>query len=877
MRELANADEPSKLLAWRGLLSTALLAGAGSGLGIFAICHGAFSVAEVALIVSSCVAAICVLITVLLFRKVPLQVVATASTAYYALYLVLGIVISLRGDGDHDHVFVYLLWFFPLLVFNKMVNTPTAGRLQARVVLAAPLITLAFLEPGAVRHQAMDTRVFLIAFCMSYVLFGLTLNIVTRFREAYIVERERAETLRVEAELLESISDCFISLDSSFRLTYLNDAACSEFGIERNSALGTEIPGAVPAFFSATMLADLRAAARKKTPSTFESQDQQGRWFEMRCFPQSAGVSVYFRNITETVLSRRQLEEANANLREQSELLDNAQDAIFVQDMQSRILYWNKGAERLFGWAAEDVLGRTTAEIFHPHRVGVRRAFEQVLEHGVWSGELSKNHKDGRTLIVESRSTLVRAADGTPRSILSTNTDITDRKSAEERIRRLAFYDTLTGLPNRFLLYENLNAALEQSSLTDDMGALLFIDLDDFKTLNDTSGHETGDLLLREVGRRLKASVRRGDSVARLGGDEFVVMLRGLGANEERARQIAKGVGRDILESLKLPYRFGAYEYLGTASIGITCFPRKPDRVDDMLKRADLAMYSAKSQGRNGLCLFDPVMETVVAARAALQVDLRLALNKQEFELHYQPQLDVEGRVTGAEALVRWRHPRRGLVPPSEFIPLAEEAGLIIDLGTWVLRAACTQLAAWSRRPGLNEITIAVNVSTRQFLDSQFVHLVEGVLESSGVDPRRLKLEITESSTMDKVNDTIAKMAALRARGVSFSLDDFGTGFSSLSQLKRLPLDQLKIDQSFVRDVLSGAMDASIVRTIITLGRNLNLAVIAEGVETSEQREFLKGQGCFAYQGFFFSRPLPVPEFEEFVLEAASLQEMGVA
>lgn len=398
---------------------------------------------------------------------------------------------------------------------------------------------------------------------------------------------------------------------------------------------------------------------------------------------------------------------------------------------------------------------------------------------------------------------------------------------------------------------------------------MIVIDLDDFKTLNDTSGHETGDLLLQQAARELKSLVRKRDSLARLGGDEFAVVLEGLGADAEIAAGEAREVGERIVRALQRPQRLRGSEYLGTASLGITLFDGSGETPDDLLKRAEMAMYRAKAKGRNTMCLFDPSMAKSVAARAALQVDLRKALAGKEFELHYQPQVSHEGRVVGAEALLRWPHPRRGMVPPSEFISLAEEAGLIVELGSWVLKTTCRQLAAWAVTPDMGELRIAFNVSNRQFLDSQFVGRVEEEIAKSGADPRRLKLEITESSAMVRVNDTVAKMEKLRALGVAFSLDDFGTGFSSLSQLKRLPLEQLKIDRSFVRDVPSRAQDASIVRTIIDLGRNLHLSVIAEGVESETQRQFLESQGCHLYQGYLFSKALPAREFEAFVAEEA--------
>jgi len=559
------------------------------------------------------------------------------------------------------------------------------------------------------------------------------------------------------------------------------------------------------------------------------------------------------------------LTEQNVILRERSELLDKAQDAIFVQDMESRILYWNQGAERLFGWSAAEVMGLHVGDIFQSSAQEVRRAFSSVVQQGEWVGEISKKHKAGRDLIVESRCTLVRTSDNTPHSILAINTDITNRKAADARIHNLAFHDVLTGLPNRTLLRERLEKALAATHELQNCGALVLIDLDDFKTLNDTSGHDLGDRLLQEVATRLKSCIRSSDTAARLGGDEFVVMLLNLSKDPETANGEAKSIGETIVHALQRPYLLQHQEYEGTASVGATLFQGRSETVDDLLKRADLAMYQAKAQGRNRLCLFDPAMESTAASRVELLADLKKALANDEFELYYQPQVTTDRRVVGCEALLRWRHPLRGMVPPNEFIPLAEADGLIVELGYWVLDTACLQLAAWAQQPGMGDLHMAVNVSIRRFFDSRFVPFAEKALRMSGANPKRLKLEITESFMTERVHDVIAKMSALKAHGIGFSMDDFGTGYSSLSQLKRLPLDQLKIDQSFVRDVLNGVRDASIVRTIIALGQSLDLAIIAEGVETERQREFLEEHGCYAYRGYLFSPALPFSKFAAFV------------
>jgi diguanylate cyclase (GGDEF)-like protein/PAS domain S-box-containing protein len=443
--------------------------------------------------------------------------------------------------------------------------------------------------------------------------------------------------------------------------------------------------------------------------------------------------------------------------------------------------------------------------------------------------------------------------------------DITERKTAADKIEQLAFFDLLTDLPNRRLLLDRLHQAMAASARSEKCGALLFIDLDNFKTLNDTLGHDIGDLLLQQVARRLVTCVRERDTVARLGGDEFVVMLEDLSENMPEAATQTEIVGEKILAVLNETYDLGIYKHHSTPSIGVTLFVNHQETIDELLKRADLAMYQAKAAGRNTLRFFDPDMQASVTARAAMEVDLRKAIVEKQFLLHYQAQVNSSGRVIGAEALVRWQHPERGLVSPADFIPMAEESGLILPLGHWVLESACGQLAAWAAKPDLAHLTIAVNVSARQFSLPNFVEQVLAVVDYLGARPDRLKLELTESLLLENAEDIIAKMLALRARGVGFSMDDFGTGYSSLSYLKRLPLDQLKIDQSFVRDVLTDPNDAAIARTIVALGQSLGLAVIAEGVETEAQREFLEAHGCHAYQGYLFSRPLPVEGFEEFV------------
>ena len=566
---------------------------------------------------------------------------------------------------------------------------------------------------------------------------------------------------------------------------------------------------------------------------------------------------------------------ADARIRHQASLLDKAQDAILVRDLEHRIIFWNKSAERLYGWNQLQVLGQSIETLLYEDPTQFRRATQAVLEQGEWTGEIVQRHRDGSTIEVEGRWTLVRGDDGQPQSILAINTDIRQRKASEREIQRLAFYDALTGLPNRMLLMDRMHQALATARRRQQGGALLFIDLDNFKQLNDTLGHDQGDLLLQQVAQRLNTCVRSVDTVARLGGDEFVVMLEELSPKPHELALHARGVGEKILTMLAVPYALAGYQYRSTPSIGIAPFTGEQSSVGELLKQADLAMYQAKTAGRNTLRFFDPDMQAVVTARAGLETDLRAALAQEEFLLHFQPQMHQSGRCVGVEALVRWAHPERGMVSPAQFIPLAEETGLILPMGRWVLHTACKLLSSWQDEPALAHLTMAVNVSSRQFRHASFVDDVARVLAITGAPAHLLKLELTESLLVEDMETTIATMAALRSYGVGFSLDDFGTGYSSLSYLKRMPLDQLKIDQSFVRDLLTDPNDAAIVDTIIGLSRSLGLEVIAEGVETAEQRELLARAGCLHYQGYLYSRPLPADMLETFLRDSLGPHRPG--
>lgn len=465
--------------------------------------------------------------------------------------------------------------------------------------------------------------------------------------------------------------------------------------------------------------------------------------------------------------------------------------------------------------------------------------------------------EDEQTLLIEMASDISFALDNFVRE--------EDRRQAEERVNRLAFYDQLTNLPNRILLTDRLRHMMTNSTRSKYYNALIFIDLDHFKILNDTLGHDIGDALLRQAGRRLVSAVRASDTVARFGGDEFVLLLSDLSKTEAGAVAHVRTISEMLRNVLAQPYQLDKLLHTCTSSIGITLFSGLDTAIEDLLKQADLAMYNAKAAGRNTVRFFDPVMQSAVISKASMEKDLLRALEERQFTLYYQPQMTEGAGLTGVEALVRWCHPVRGMVPPGEFIPLSEEIGVIIPLGDWILETACTQLAAWAGDAATSHLTMAVNVSGRQLSEANFVERVLNILSRTGAPPRNLKLELTESILVDNLQDTTEKMLALKARGVSFSLDDFGTGYSSLSYLKQLPLEQLKIDRSFVRDILTDPSDAAIARTVVALAQSFGLSVIAEGVETEAQRKYLTEINCCAHQGYLYSRPLPVDDLMAYI------------
>lgn len=543
-------------------------------------------------------------------------------------------------------------------------------------------------------------------------------------------------------------------------------------------------------------------------------------------------------------------------------------DAILITDAMANIVRVNRAFTDITGYGEEEVLGKNP-RIMSSGRQDKEfyiEMWQQLLHTGSWSGEIWDRRKSGQIYPKWLNITAVKNDKQEITHYVAIFSDITVRKQADEEIRNLAFYDALTRLPNRRLFHDRFRAGLTISARRNDYGAVLFIDLDRFKVLNDTMGHDYGDLLLVEVAGRIKSCVREMDTVARLGGDEFVVLLEGIGAAMEEASRRAGTVAEKIREYLSMPYCLKEFEHHNSPSIGISLFNGSKISVDELMQQADMAMYQAKSAGRNVVRFFDPVMQQKVAMRASLENDLHNAIALGQMQLFYQVQVDKMHRPLGAEVLLRWIHPHRGLVMPGQFIPIAEESSLILQIGDWVLEQACCQLGRWRNREQTRNLLLAVNVSPKQFSQQNFVEKIAAMLDKHHVEPRLLKLELTENLVLHDMKSAVSKMHALKQLGIGLSMDDFGTGYSSLAYLKDLPLDQIKIDQSFIRGISNHGNDALLVRTIIKLAENFNMEVIAEGVESEDQLEFLASHACPSYQGFYFGKPIAIEEFESKLL-----------
>ncbi|MBS4096974.1 MAG: EAL domain-containing protein [Sulfuricella sp.] len=541
-------------------------------------------------------------------------------------------------------------------------------------------------------------------------------------------------------------------------------------------------------------------------------------------------------------------------------VFDNSSDAIVVTDQKNCIISVNPAFSEITGYTREEVIGKNP-KIFSAGRQSPEfytQMWHDLSQNSKWSGEIWNRRKGGELYPEWLSINTVRDNQGEITHFVGIFSDITERKQAEERVRHLAHYDALTDLPNRTLFHDRLQQALIQAQRNHEQVAVMFIDLDRFKVINDTLGHGIGDLLLQSVAQRLAHCVRQGDTVCRQGGDEFVILLPKIYRAEDAAL-----VAQKILQSIGKPFSLDGHELHISSSIGISFFPSDGVTVDVLMKNADVAMYRAKELGRNNYQFYLADMNARSFERLALETSLRRALEHHELELYFQPLMEANGQtMIGLEALVRWNHPDLGLVHPSQFIALAEETGLIVPIGEWVLRTACRQGKLWLDE-GYRPLRMSVNLSPRQFHQSDFLGIVRAILDETGFDPHWLEMEVTESMLMQNTEDNIVLLKELKALGISIAVDDFGTGYSSLSYLKRLPIDTLKIDRSFVGDLNNNRDDAAIVDAIISLAQSLSLKVIAEGVEKQEQQDFLREHHCNEMQGFLFSHPLPAAQFIE--------------
>jgi diguanylate cyclase (GGDEF)-like protein/PAS domain S-box-containing protein len=701
----------------------------------------------------------------------------------------------------------------------------------------------------------------------SALLFGLIRRLLRQHlaelqvrEEAYRILTEQSPAIIYQANIDNDGYAIFISSQVN-ELGYTPDEWINHPGLWKSLIHPEDAP---------RVLAEMENAVKHKAAfsSEYRLRNKKGEWRyfhdKARIFNDANGNPVYQQgmliDITDNKLTETELKIAA--------IAFESNDGVFITDANKVILRVNSAFIKITGYSLEEAIDKAHA-LFSSDNQGkhINDLMWESIEHtGAWEGEVLGRRKGGEIYPARLAMSTVRNAAGIVTNYVASLTDITASKAASDEIKHLAFFNPLTKLPNRRLLIDRLKQALVSSSRSGNKGALLFLDLDRFKTLNDTLGHDVGDLLLKQVAERLSHCVRAGDTIAHVGGDEFILLLEDLSPDAIEAAAQAEFVSNKILNSISKQYQLDMHNYRSTASMGAVIFNGQDSSMDELLKQADIAMYQAKDSGRNKMRFFDPKMQEAINARAELENELRIALEYKQFELYYQAQVDNSGRPIGAEALIRWLHPVRGIIPPFDFIPLAEETGIILPMGYWVLETACAQLRLWQQSSHTRALSIAVNVSAKQCHQADFVQQVEQLIKQHEIDPALLKLELTESTLLEDVEGIIAKMIVLRKIGVTFELDDFGTGYSSLQYLKQLPLHQLKIDKSFIADIDIEGSGRTLVCTIIAMAHSLNLNVIAEGVETEEQLQFLMSNGCDHYQGYLFSKPVIVKAFEALLM-----------
>ncbi|MDX2369077.1 MAG: EAL domain-containing protein [Colwellia sp.] len=676
--------------------------------------------------------------------------------------------------------------------------------------------------------------------------------------------------------VLNGVQDCVITIDKFDVVKSFNASAEHTFGYQSNEVIGCNIKMLVPEPYQS----ELDGYLHQYDETQERKVIGQGREFtglrkNGSTFPIELSINESFVNgepmFTASVRDITKIKWALEQLRIAATAFE-LQEGMMVTDDKAVIIRVNKAFTTITGYNAEDVIGHSPKILSsgrHQDAIVYEEVWQQVNTIGYWAGEIWNKRKNGDIYPENLTISAVTNDEGIVTNYVGMLSDITLRKQAEQEIKDLAYYDPLTDLPNRRLMLDRINHAMAVSARSGKECALLFLDLDNFKTLNDTLGHDMGDLLLRQVAERLKGCIREGDTVSRFGGDEYVVLLEGLSAQAIEAACQVDDIGNKILSSINSPYQLASNSYTISTSIGIALFNGHQCKTNELLKQADIALYQSKEDGRNALCFFDPHMQEKITARAVLESELHQVIEQQQqFQLYYQIQVDDSGHPLGAEALIRWVHPERGLISPIDFIPLAEQNGTILAIGLWVLDTACGQLKAWQQDLLTQELTLSVNVSAKQFRQADFISQVMMTTQQHAINPARLKLELTETLLINDIKDTIAKMTTLSEIGIQFSLDDFGTGYSSLQYLKKLPFYQLKIDKSFVDDLVTDSDDQAIVRTIIAMADSLGMNVIAEGVETKEQQQRLLVEGCTQYQGYLYSKPLPIDEFEALLIQA---------
>lgn len=716
-------------------------------------------------------------------------------------------------------------------------------------------------EVGRYKLWAVATVVLLVA--MGLIVAEPTARVVKSQYLRIASQTRELERLALVAELTKN---AVMITDGRFRMTWVNDAFSQITGYAAGEALGKSLSGLLRSELETQPgLAHIERAIESgrggRSLVLNRRKDGSELWLDIDIHPlhEDEEGQAGFVAVASDITERRR---AQTDLRIAAIAFDSL-EAIAITDGKQAILRVNSAFTRITGYTAAEARGKVVGRLLRSGRHDAsfyEAMWQQLHAHRHWQGEVWNRRKDGQIYPEWLSITAVTDDDGAVANYVAVFTDITQKKLADETIHNLAFYDALTELPNRRMIRDRLDQIWASETRQRLAAAVLFIDLDNFKELNDSRGHDVGDALLIEAARRLRACVRVHDTVARQGGDEFVVILSDLHPELHHAVKDAEAVAEKIRTTLSRPYDVGGAWHC-TASIGICMLHGSDEPVDEILKRADIAMYEAKRAGRNAARFYDPATHAAIQERIGLEADLRGALPGGQLLLYYQPQVDGNSRPIGAEVLLRWRHPTRGMVSPGEFIGLAEETDLILPIGDWVLREACHQLRAWADAPLTRDLQLAVNVSARQFRQADFVEQVGQALNESGANPRLLKLELTESLVLVNIEDTVAKMKAVRAMGVRFAIDDFGTGQSSLAYLTRLSLDQLKIDQAFVASMLSSRTDAVIVQAMIGMANTLGLEVIAEGVETDEQLAFLGASGCHCYQGYLFGRPMPIEQF----------------